>query len=94
MPKLMDASNCPVCRSGNLTFFIEIQNIPLYCNLLYESRDDAQNVRRADIQLGFCHSCGHVYNFAFDPGLMDYTLDYENSLHFSPPVSGIRGETR
>jgi hypothetical protein len=25
-----------------------------------------------------------VYNYAFDPDLMDYTLDYENSLQFSP----------
>jgi SAM-dependent methyltransferase len=29
-------------------------------------------------------SCGHVYNYEFNPDLMDYTQDYENSLHFSP----------
>jgi len=80
----MHPINCPVCLSDNLNIFLHIQDIPLYCNLLYKSRDEAQSVRRAGIQLGFCHCCGHVYNYAFDPGLMDYTLDYENSLHFSP----------
>ena len=36
------------------------------------------------MELGFCTKCGHVYNYAFNPDLMDYTQDYENSLHFSP----------
>jgi len=36
------------------------------------------------MKLGFCSKCGHTYNFAFVPGLMDYKHDYENSLHFSP----------
>jgi SAM-dependent methyltransferase len=80
----MHTFNCPVCLSDKLTFFIEIHAIPVYCNLLYKSRHEARSVHRADIRLGFCHACGHVYNYVFDPGLMDYTLDYENSLHFSP----------
>jgi len=39
---------------------------------------------KGDIILGYCHSCGHIFNTVFDPALMEYTQAYENSLHFSP----------
>ena len=75
---------CPVCDSKNIDIFIEIPDIPVYCNLLFSSRREAINAPRSDIRLGFCNNCTHVYNYAFDPDLIDYTLDYENSLQFSP----------
>lgn len=80
----MNTLNCPVCLSACAPPFIQIGGIPVYCNLLYKSRDEAERIQRADIDLGFCDECGHVFNAAFNPDLMDYTLDYENSLHFSP----------
>ena len=75
---------CPICDSRKVDIFLEIPQVPVYCNLLYETREDAVNAKRADMQLGFCKSCGHVYNYAFNPNLMDYAQNYENSLHFSP----------
>jgi SAM-dependent methyltransferase len=75
---------CPVCSSHKVEIFIEIPQIPVYCNLLYTSREEALSARRADMKLGFCDDCGHVYNQAFNADLMDYTQYYENSLHFSP----------
>jgi SAM-dependent methyltransferase len=75
---------CPICDSTDISIFIKIPQIPVYCNLLYKSREEAVAASRADMELGYCEQCGHVYNFAFDPAMMDYTLDYENSLHFSP----------
>ncbi len=42
------------------------------------------NAPRGDLKLGFCHECGHIYNYVFNPKLMIYTQAYENSLHFSP----------
>jgi len=74
---------CPICDSKEIDLFIEIPRIPVYCNLLYETREEAVNAKRADMQLGFCNSCGHVYNYEFNPNLMDYAQNYENSLHFS-----------
>lgn len=75
---------CPICDSKEIDKFLKIEQIPVYCNLLYETREEAVNAKRADMQLGFCKSCGHVYNYKFNPDLMDYTQNYENSLHFSP----------
>jgi hypothetical protein len=74
---------CPICDSKEIDLFLEIQQIPVYCNLLYETRQEAVSANRADMELGFCRNCGHVYNYEFNPDLMDYTQNYENSLHFS-----------
>jgi len=77
-------SNCPVCKSSDSQLLFESKNIPTYCNILWESVSDARNCPKGDIKLEYCRNCGHVYNSAFDPKMMDYTESYENSLHFSP----------
>jgi SAM-dependent methyltransferase len=35
------------------------------------------------MELGSCRRCGLVYNVAFDPTRVDYSLAYDNALHFS-----------
>jgi SAM-dependent methyltransferase len=77
-------SGCPVCNSTDIAVFFEILGIPVHCNLPWTARDEAIQAPRGDIRLGFCERCGHIFNLAFDPVLMEYTQDYENSLHFSP----------
>jgi SAM-dependent methyltransferase len=75
---------CPVCFSSLVDIFLEIHGMPVYCNVLMQTREEAVNVPRGDMQLGFCRNCGHVYNLAFNPEFTRYTQAYENSLHFSP----------
>ena len=75
---------CPVCMSSDISIFAEIPQVPVHCNLLCPSRADALISPRADIRLGFCRICGHIFNDAFDPDCIEYIEDYENSLHFSP----------
>jgi hypothetical protein len=75
---------CPVCSSGDILTFIEINDVPVYCNWLSQTHSQALGVPRGDIELSFCERCGHVFNSKFDPQLLHYTHDYENSLHFSP----------
>jgi SAM-dependent methyltransferase len=58
--------------------------MPIYCNVLWPSRDEALAAAKGDIRLAFCQACGIISNVAFDPGLVDYVPGYENSLHFSP----------
>lgn len=77
-------SACPVCHSADVNKFVEIWQVPAHCNLLYSRREQAVSAPSGDIHLGYCKNCDHVFNLAFDPGLMEYTQDYENSLHFSP----------
>jgi hypothetical protein len=40
------------------------------------------------IHLRICRECGHIFNHTFDPQLVEYTPEYENSLHF-PNISRI-----
>jgi len=74
---------CTLCNGTAITVFIEIPNVPVHCNLLWSTKEDAIQVPRGDIRLGFCQDCGHIFNLAFKPELMDYTQIYENSLHYS-----------
>jgi len=74
---------CPACNSPDIKILFTIPNVPVHCNLLWETRDEALNAPRSDITLGFCENCEHIFNLTFDPDLMEYTQRYENSLHFS-----------
>jgi hypothetical protein len=81
---LTSSSSCPVCKSSDIKNSIAINDMPVYCNVLFDNQENAVTVSKGDIHLGYCNDCGHVFNYAFDKSLMDYTADYENSLHFSP----------
>lgn len=74
---------CPVCRALDLVPFIEIPGVPIFCNQLFPSYEEAILVPKGAINLSFCKNCGHVFNTAFNPDMMKYSQSYENSLHFS-----------
>ena len=78
------ANRCPVCSSTVTSKFLDIRGVPVFCNVLLDSREEALKAARGDIDLVFCRSCGHVFNSAFDPVRMRYSPRYENSLHYSP----------
>lgn len=75
---------CPVCCATDIRVFIEIAQLPVHSNVIYPSYQEAVLTPQGDLQLGFCKICGHIFNMAFDPVLMQYNQTYENSLHFSP----------
>ncbi len=75
---------CPVCASGDVEVFVSLLDIPVYCNVLWPTREEAIQASRGDMRLGFCRDCTHIFNTVFDPALITYSEDYENSLHFSP----------
>lgn len=76
--------SCPVCNSKQLKTFLEINDVPIFCNLLWTSHEEALNCQKGDIKLAFCLNCSHIMNVAFDPNLLDYTQVYENPLDYSP----------
>lgn len=73
----------PVCGETAAIELIEMRDLPVHCNVLWPTREDALNAPRGNIRLGYFPGCGHTYNLDFDPSLMEYTQEYENSLHFS-----------
>jgi len=74
---------CPVCLSEDITVFLEIDRVPVHCNVLLFTKKEALQASRGDIHLGFCQDCGHIFNKAFNPELMAYSQGYETSLHYS-----------
>jgi hypothetical protein len=75
--------SCPLCAAAAPRPVFEMRAVPVYCNVLLPTKESALNCNRGDIELGICENCGFVSNMAFDPDLLCYTQDYENSLHFS-----------
>lgn len=75
---------CVVCRAPEVAAFAEVRGVPVNCSATLRSRAEALDAPRGDVVLGFCRSCGTVRNLAFDPALLSYGEDYENSLHASP----------
>ncbi|HOB75126.1 MAG TPA: class I SAM-dependent methyltransferase [Phycisphaerae bacterium] len=76
--------SCPICRADGMSVFFELPDVPVHCNVLCATREEALAVPRGDIRLGFCRSCGLISNLAFEPARMAYGGRYENSLHVSP----------
>lgn len=75
---------CPVCGQSELAVFFEADRVPVFCNILHPSREEARDTPRGEIRLGFCDACAMIYNVAFDPDSLSYTPGYENSLYGSP----------
>ena len=81
--KVAAASRCPVCTADGISVFWEMRGLPVKCNVLCSTREEALAVPRGDIRLAVCHSCGFIYNTVFDASAMQYEAGYENALHFS-----------
>ena len=79
---------CPVCQQEHLSVFFETEGLPVHSTAIWPSREEALRAPKGDMRLGFCRTCGMMYNVAFDPSLMRYTQQYENCLHFSPHFQG------
>ena len=80
----MSLPDCPVCSTPAPAPFFELAGVPVYCNVLWPTRDDALAAPRADIRLALCGTCGLIWNTSFDSTAVDYGAEYENSLHYSP----------
>jgi hypothetical protein len=63
---------------------MDLGEVPVHCNVLFDSVEDALAAPRGRLTLGFCETCGLICNSSFDPALTAYSDRYENSLLFSP----------
>lgn len=64
--------------------FLKINQLPIHVGLLWTRREDALQAPKGEIKLGYCITCGHVFNLSFNPDLTKYNHEYDNSLFFSP----------
>jgi SAM-dependent methyltransferase len=76
-------ARCPSCGSGGLLEFYEAAGVPAHSCVLLATREEALGYPTGDVRLAFCPTCGFITNLAFDPSLIDYTQDYEETQGFS-----------
>lgn len=86
MPRPFE-SGCPVCGTVGYSPVVRLDELPVFCNVLFESKDEATSAPVGDIELVACDGCTLLYNRVFDPVLAGYAPGYENALHHSPTFS-------
>ncbi len=74
---------CPACGGEGATVFFTAPSVPVACNVLHRTRGDALATARGEVRLALCGGCGLAFNETFDEGLLRYSGEYENALHFS-----------
>ncbi|MBW8041234.1 MAG: methyltransferase domain-containing protein [Planctomycetes bacterium] len=75
--------NCPNCSSEGLLVFYRLDDIPFHSCLLMFNKDEALKYPKGNLQFGFCPSCGFITNTRFEPGVHNYSADYEETQGFS-----------
>lgn len=58
--------------------------MPVHVGVRWSSIHEARGCPRGDIALAYCSRCGFIQNVDFNPDGVDYTMRYDNALHFSP----------
>lgn len=74
---------CPSCYADLSTPFHSIENIPVNSVLNIKTKAEAIDFPKGDLHLLICHRCGFIYNSTFDPNLVSYSSDCEESQGFS-----------
>ena len=77
-------SICPVCTSTDARPFLSRPSVVVHQNLLVDQPEQARELKRGDLRLHCCPSCGFVFNAAFDPKRIDYGGNYDNRQTCSP----------
>jgi SAM-dependent methyltransferase/Zn ribbon nucleic-acid-binding protein len=80
-------ANCPACGNGKVTPFYRVDGVPTNSCLLFETEEEARAWPRGRIVLGFCATCGFIYNMAFEAISTEYSGRYEETQGFSPTFS-------
>jgi SAM-dependent methyltransferase len=80
---MLKANICPSCGGKDLSKFYEVESIPVNSCLLLSTQQEALRFPRGDIVLCFCNSCGFIFNSAFNPSKVNYSIAYEDQQCFS-----------
>ncbi len=76
-------AQCPICDNDEVLRFFHLRGVPVFCNRLLESAEEASQAAVGELDLVFCPDCGHVWNQAFEPALVAYDPAYHNPLEVS-----------
>jgi SAM-dependent methyltransferase len=83
------STRCPACGTMGLRSFYRLTDIPSHSVLLMPTPEVARTFPTGDLDLALCDDCGFITNTAFDPGLNQYSSEYEETQGFSPTFGGF-----
>ena len=78
----VSATVCRVCGSDTLQF-LHRPRVPVHQNLVCDDRETAVGMTRGELRLRVCPRCAFAFNAAFDPALLSYGHQYDNSQQCS-----------
>jgi SAM-dependent methyltransferase len=87
--RLIENYRCPGCGSTDMYVFYDHEGVPVHDVMLMPTREEALNFPKGDILLAFCNGCGFISNLAFDPSLLAYSAQYEETQGFSPTFNAF-----
>jgi SAM-dependent methyltransferase len=75
---------CPICKDNQASMVISRKHVPVHQNFLFKREQDAINIPRGNLSVFLCRHCGFVFNADFNPALLSYNENYENTQSYSP----------
>lgn len=75
----MRRDHCPACGCRSLNCFLNRHQVPVHQNLVVADRQAARTVLRGELEMTSCEACGFVFNRIFEPHLLAYGENYDNT---------------
>jgi len=76
----MALTTCPVCSNSPTIPTVRREYIATMQNRVYNTRLEAHQASRGNLQLNICAHCGFAYNATFNETLLKYDSIYDNSV--------------
>ncbi|HET7325935.1 MAG TPA: class I SAM-dependent methyltransferase [Nocardioidaceae bacterium] len=83
---------CPACAGVDTEVFYRRDGVPVHSCLLLDDAGEARDFPRGDLRLAICHTCGFVFNEAYDSARSRYSPDYEETQAYSAHFQGFLTE--
>jgi SAM-dependent methyltransferase len=71
---------CPVCDASDLNPILSRDRLPVFQNVVCNTKDEALSAPRAPFALSTCSECGFSFNGKFDENLIVYDPRYNNDV--------------
>ena len=83
---------CPSCGQHNIKTFYTVEKAPVHSVLVLKSYEQAVAFPRRNIELGFCTDCGFIFNTVFDPSVLTYSEECEETQGYSNTFNAFHQE--
>ena len=89
-------TDCPVCGASGRLETITRERLPTMQNHRHTTRESALAAAYGELSILVCEKCGFAWNTTFEPALVRYDAEYENTVpsqimaaHYEELVTGL-----